>query len=80
MAIKTKYDIKPLPKSVKIYREKMWYSTQVMAQDLSEINGRTKDHEGRLSRVETESMAIKIIGGIVTFTTGIWLIIKKTIS
>jgi len=80
MAMKTKYDIKPLPRSVKTYREKMWYSTQIMARDLSEINGRTKDHEKRLSRVETESLAIKIIGGIVTFTTGVWLIIKKAIS
>lgn len=80
MAMKTKYDVKPLPRSVKTYREKMWYSTQIMARDLSEINGRTKEHGKRLSRVETESMAIKIIGGIVTFTTGIWLIIKKTIS
>lgn len=77
---KTKYDLKPLPKNLKTYREKMWYKTQAMAHDLSEINGRTKDHETRLSKVETESMAIKILGGIITFATGIWIIIKKTIS
>ena len=77
MSKSSKYDIPPIPKRVTEYREQMWFITHTLKHSVAELNGSVQQHEKQLIKLETESAAIKILGGLLIGITTIWVAIKK---
>ena len=59
------FDPEPVPKDVKIYRERSWYKLHEVAFHLSEMNGRVQDNEEDIIRIDKDVTVAKKLGWIV---------------
>jgi len=56
-----KFEYEPMPKDLKVYREKVWGTLQLQTKILIEQN-----HEGRIRKVEGDITKVKIAGATLT--------------
>lgn len=65
------FNPEPIPKDLKVYRERSWYTLHEVSFHLSEINGRVSDKEEDIIRIDKDVSVAKKLGWIVLAVLGL---------